>query len=85
MGFAIGVSKGLKSGKSYTHVCPAPKSLAKIKDRITQLTARKRTAIPLEDIVGSMNTSLRGWSGYFHYRNSNGVLGKARVGAISLA
>jgi len=31
LGFEIRVSKGLKSGKSYPHVCPAPKSLAKIK------------------------------------------------------
>ncbi|MGZ8160402.1 MAG: group II intron reverse transcriptase/maturase [Methylobacter sp.] len=81
LGFAIRVSKGLKSGKSYPHVCPAPKSLAKIKDRMTQLTARERTPIPLEDIVGSMNASLRGWSGYFHYRNSNGVLEKVKTHA----
>ncbi|MFI3158209.1 MAG: group II intron reverse transcriptase/maturase [Methylococcaceae bacterium] len=81
LGFSIRVSKGLKSGKSYPHVCPAPKSLAKIKDRITQLTARERTPIPLEAIVGSMNASLRGWSGYFHYRNSNGVLEKVKTHA----
>ena len=81
LGFAIRVSKGLKTGKSYPHVCPAPKSLAKIKDRITQLTARERTPIPLEDIVGSMNASLRGWSGYFHYRNSNGVLERVKTHA----
>lgn len=81
LGFSIRVSKGLKSGKSYPHVCPAPKSLAKIKDRITQLTARERTPIPLEDIIGSMNASLRGWSGYFHYRNSNGVLEKVKTHA----
>lgn len=81
LGFSIRVSKGLKSGKSYPHVCPAPKSLAKIKDRITQLTRREHTAIPLEAIVESMNASLRGWSGYFHYRNSNGVLEKVKTHA----
>lgn len=81
LGFSIRVSKGLKSGKSYPHVCPAPKSLAKIKDRMTQLTARERTPIPLEDIVGSMNASLRGWSGYFHYRNSTGGLEKVKTHA----
>ncbi|MHB9103413.1 MAG: group II intron maturase-specific domain-containing protein [Sulfuricella sp.] len=62
-------------------VHPAPKSLAKIKDRITQLTARERTPIPMEDIVGSKNASLRGWANYFHYRNSNGVLEKVKVHA----
>jgi RNA-directed DNA polymerase len=81
LGFAIRVSKGLKTGKRYPHVCPAPKSLVKIKARITQLTARERTPIPLDDIVGSMNVTLRGWANYFHYRNSNGVLEKVKVHA----
>ena len=53
LGFAIRVSKGLKTGKSYPHVCPAPKSLAKIKGRIMQMTARECTPIPrpVEGIV----------------------------------
>ena len=29
LGFEIRVNKSLKSGKSYTHICPAPKSLGK--------------------------------------------------------
>ena len=58
LGFAIRVSKSWRTGKSFTHICPAPKSLVKIKDRITQLTVRERTPIPLEDIVGSMNATL---------------------------
>ena len=81
LGFAIRVSKGLKTGKSFPHVCPAPKSLAKIKDRITQLTAREYTPIPLEDIVGRMNATLSGWVNYFHYRNSSSVLEKVKTHA----
>ena len=73
------MSKGRKSGKRYTHVCPSPKSLAKIKERMKQLTTRNRTPIPLEDIVGSMNASLRGWTNYFHYKNSSSVLSKVRT------
>ena len=78
LGFAIRVSKSWRTDKSYRHICPAPKSLAKIKDRITQLTARERTPIPLEDIVGSMNATLRGWTNYFHYRNSSKALYKVK-------
>ncbi len=81
LGFAIRVSKSWESGKSFTHICPAPKSLVKIKECITQLTARERTPIPLEDIVGSMNASLRGWANYFHYRNSSSVLEKVKAHA----
>ncbi|MFY9259762.1 MAG: group II intron reverse transcriptase/maturase [Gallionella sp.] len=81
LGFAIRVSRGLKTGKSYSHVCPSQKSLAKITERITQLTSRDRTPIPLNEIVGDMNVTLRGWASYFHYRNSNGVLEKVKTHA----
>jgi len=78
LGFAIRVNKSWRTGKSFTHICPAPKSFVKIKDRITRLTERERTPIPLEDIVGSMNATLRGWANYFHYRNSSKVLDKVK-------
>ena len=79
LGFTIRMSTSWRTGKRYTHICPAPKSLAKIKERITQMTGRERTPIPLDDIVGSMNASLRGWVNYFHYRNSSKVLEKVRT------
>ena len=79
LGFEIRMSKSWRTGKRYTHVCPAPKSLAKIKDRITQMTGRERTPIALDEIVGSMNATLRGWTNYFHYRHSSKVLKKVRT------
>jgi len=81
LGFEIKVSKSWRTGKPYAHVSPAGKSLAKIKARVKQLTARERTPIPLEDIVGSMNATLRGWTNYFHYRNSSHVLTKVKTHA----
>ena len=81
LGFEIRVSKSWRTGKNFTHICPAAKSLAKIKERITQMTGRERTPIPLENIVGSMNATLRGWTNYFHYKNSSKVLGKVKTHA----
>ena len=81
LGFSIRVSKSWKSGKSYTHVCPAPKSLAKIKDRMKQQTDRRLTPVPLADVIRNMNASLRGWVGYFHYRNSSKALDKVKTQA----
>jgi RNA-directed DNA polymerase len=81
LGFEIRVSKSWKSGKSYPHVCPAPKSLAKIKARIKQQTEGRLTPVPLDDIIRNMNASLRGWVGYFHYRNSSKVLDKVKTQA----
>lgn len=80
LGFKIGVSES-PGGKRYAYVCPSPKSLAKIKERVKQLTARERTPIPLEEVVGSVNATLRGWTSYFHYRNSSSALKKVRTHA----
>jgi hypothetical protein len=60
------------------NVRPADKSLKKIKTRLTELTQRHLTAIPLSDIVGNVNRSLRGWANYFHYRNSSLAMSKVR-------
>jgi RNA-directed DNA polymerase len=81
LGFAIRMSRGMRTGKPYPHVCPADKSLVKIKTKLTQLTGRELTAIPLENIVGNVNRSLNGWVNYFHYRNSNRVMEKVKTHA----
>ena len=78
LGFTIQMSRGASTGKSYPNVRPADKSLKKIKARLTELTQRNLTAIPLGDIVGSVNRSLRGWANYFHYRNSSLAMSKVR-------
>jgi len=80
LGFEIRMSKN-GYGKGYAHVRPASKALAKIKKRVTELTARERTPIPLEVVVGKVNATLRGWSNYFHYRNSSSELKKVKTHA----
>jgi RNA-directed DNA polymerase len=79
LGFDIRMRKSWRSGKSYPHVSPAAKSLAKIKERIQQRTDRRLTPIPLGDVVRNLNASLRGWVRYFHYRNSSKVLDKVKT------
>ena len=78
LGFTIQMSRGASTGKPYPNVRPADKSLKKIKARLTALTGRNLTAIPLGDIVGRVNRSLRGWANYFHYRNSSLAMSKVR-------
>lgn len=78
LGFTLQMSRGAKTGKPYPNVRPADKSLKKIKARLTKLTQRNLTAIPLGDIVGNVNRSLRGWANYFHYRNSSLAMSKIR-------
>lgn len=81
LGFAIRMSRGMRTGKPYPHVCPSDKSLKKIKAKLTALTQRELTPIPLDRIVGNVNRSLRGWANYFHYRNSNQAMENVKLHA----
>ena len=78
LGFTAWMGKGRKTGKHYPHVQPSKKAEQEIKDRITELTQRGRTIMPLEWVVNEVNAMLRGWVGYFHYRNCSQPLGRIR-------
>jgi len=78
LGFSFCLRKSSKSGKLYPHVEPSRRSVQRIKDRMKAMTDRKRTPIPLPALVEEVNMSLRGWSGYFHYRNCTGVFGEVK-------
>ncbi len=78
LGFTIRMGKGRKTGRYYPHVEPSKKSVQAIKDRITKLTKRERTIMPLNWIVNEVNATVRGWAGYFHYRNCSQALGQVR-------
>ena len=68
------MERSRKTGNGYPHVQPSKKALKAIKDRVTELTNRKRTMIPLEEVVGQVNRTTRGWVGYFHFKNCSRVL-----------
>ena len=78
LGFTIWMAKSRNTGKNYAHVQPSKKSLQIIKDRVTELTTRYRTTKPLDLVVKEVNATVKGWVGYFHYRNCSTVLGKAK-------
>jgi hypothetical protein len=72
------MAKSRRTGSYYPHVQPSKKSLKTIKDRITQLTARTRTVMPVDWIVSELNATVRGWVGYFHVRNCSQNLARVR-------
>ena len=78
LGFSIWMGKSGRTGKHYPHVQPSKKSMQSIKDRVTELTKRTRTIMPLEWVVNEVNATVRGWVGYFHYRNSSKTLTQIR-------
>lgn len=61
---------------------PSRKAIQRARDRIREITDRKRLLVPVEDIVAELNRFLRGWAGYFRYGNSARVLGQIRNYAL---
>lgn len=78
LGYEIRMRRSPRSGKSYPHVQPGKRAVKRIKAKLTELTGRNLTPIPLPAVVQRLNQSLRGWSGYFDYRNSTKVFGDVR-------
>jgi len=74
LGFTIWMATSRKTGNLYAHVQPSKKSQRSIRDRVTELTTRYRTVKPLGLVVREVNATVRGWVGYFHYRNCSEVL-----------
>ena len=81
LGFSICWRTSRRSGKRYPHTEPSKRSQQRIKQRVTELTARRRTPVPLPVLVNEVNQALRGWSGYFHYRNCTHVFGRIKMHA----
>jgi RNA-directed DNA polymerase len=78
LGFTIWMGKSRRTGRLYPHVQPSKKAEQRVKDRITELTRRERTIMPLEWVVNETNALVRGWVGYFHYRNCSQTLSRIR-------
>jgi len=78
LGFEIGMKKSIRTGNPYPHVEPSKEALGMIRQRITYLTRREMTCVPLEAMLEKVNQTLRGWVEYFHYRNCSKALGKLK-------
>jgi len=61
---------------------PSNKAMQRIRDRIRELTGRRRLLLPVEWIVQDLNRALRGWAGYFRYGNSARQFDKIRDYAL---
>lgn len=79
LGFSLHLRRSRKSGKRYPHVEPSKRSVQRIKDRTKQLTARRRTPVPMPEVIGELNRTLRGWANYFHHRNCTKALSKVKM------
>ena len=79
LGFSFQLRCSRRSGKRYPHVEPSKRSVQRIKDRTKALTDRRRTLVPMPQIISELNRTLRGWSNYFHHRNCSEVMSKVKM------
>ena len=66
LGFRLAWRKA-RSGKSYPHCEPSPKSCAKLREAIREETTRSTQWKEPEEVIARVNVRARGWIGYFHY------------------
>jgi len=71
-----------KRTATYLARWPADKAMQHARDRMRELTLRRRLARPIEVIVEDLNRFLRGWAGYFRYGHSARHLAKIRWHAV---
>ena len=72
LGFRLAWRKA-RSGRSYPHCEPSPKSCGKRREAIREETTRSTLWKESEDVIARVNRRARGWIGYFHYANSSRV------------
>jgi group II intron reverse transcriptase/maturase len=78
LGFVFRMRASWRTGKTYPHVQPSKKSVQKIKSKVTELTHRRLSVLPLPVVMKRLNEALMGWVGYFHYRNCSRSLEQVR-------
>jgi RNA-directed DNA polymerase len=73
-------SRGLHGKKRTAFLArwPADRAVQHARDRIRELTARRRLLLPPEVIAQDVNAFLRGWAAYFRYGHSARHLSKIR-------
>jgi RNA-directed DNA polymerase len=78
LGYRFRWEKGdLYPGRPWLAVKPSPKSQQRFRDRIGEMTAPCRGAIPLRTLCAKLNRYLRGWVQYFGAFHRGRILGKA--------
>lgn len=69
-------------GAAFLARWPAGKAMQHARNRIRELTGRRRTMLAVNYIVGDVNRFLRGWAGYFRYGNSTPQFSTIRTYAM---
>lgn len=65
LGYTIGRCYSGRTGRAYLGTRPSKKSVRRVTQAVSGLTARRMTLLEAEVVVGRLNRQLVGWSNYF--------------------
>lgn len=72
LGYTFGPNYHRRTGQRYLGAWPSDQSVKRVKENVSQLLWRGNHD-PLEKVVQSLNTRLRGWANYFDYGRPYGA------------
>lgn len=72
LGYAFGLHRFKANGKWYLGASPSKKSMRRFKTKIGSMLVPANTD-PWPEVLGQLNSALRGWSGYFCYGTRRGA------------
>ena len=70
LGFHFHKMKSKKTRKLLPYLWPGSKAMKAVRDKIRQITTRKRLSNPMSEVVKYLNRVTRGWRNYFALGNS---------------
>lgn len=65
LGYTFGRCYSPRTGRAYLGSKPSAKKVRKLCETISEMTTRRTTWQDPEELVGRLNSQLRGWAGYF--------------------
>ncbi len=68
-----------QSGRSYPHVEASGESCRSLRGKVSRILNHHTQWRAIGEVVREVNAVMRGWSGYFHYGNSAGVMSRQRL------
>ena len=76
LGFRVRWQPSRVNGKWYAHVEASPRSQQRLRQSVRTKLNHWTLGRRIPEVMVGLNRLLRGWSGYFHYRQSSRVMGK---------
>lgn len=70
--------RGSRGRGGYLHTEPAQQSRRALRQKLGKILNHSTLWRPVGEVVRELNAVLRGWTGYFHFRNSTSVMGQMR-------